>query len=78
MNETQSQQRIPPTSAVTVPEPVEGKACPIRNPWIRRLGFLGFMFFFIKGLLWLAVPGALVALGTCRGEPAPQTEATAP
>lgn len=42
-----------------------GKQCPIRNPWIRRLGFLGFMFFLVKGLLWLAVPGALVTLGTC-------------
>jgi len=23
--------------------------------WLKRLGFLGFMFFFIKGLLWIAV-----------------------
>jgi len=29
--------------------------------WIKRLGFWGFMFFLVKGLLWLAIP-ALVAL----------------
>lgn len=29
--------------------------------WIKRLGFLGFMFFLVKGLLWLLVP-ALIAL----------------
>ena len=23
--------------------------------WLKRLGFLGFMFFFIKGLVWIAV-----------------------
>jgi len=28
--------------------------------WIKRLGFLGFMFFLVKGLLWLLVP-ALIA-----------------
>ncbi|HBR58690.1 MAG TPA: hypothetical protein DEA22_14675 [Blastocatellia bacterium] len=28
--------------------------------WVRRLGFWGFMFFLIKGLLWLIVP-ALIA-----------------
>jgi hypothetical protein len=29
--------------------------------WIKRLGFWGFMFFLVKGLLWLLVP-ALLAL----------------
>jgi hypothetical protein len=29
--------------------------------WIKRLGFWGFMFFLIKGLLWLIIP-ALVAI----------------
>jgi hypothetical protein len=24
--------------------------------WVKRLGFAGFMFFLIKGLLWLLVP----------------------
>jgi hypothetical protein len=23
--------------------------------WLKRLGFLGFMFFFFKGLAWIAV-----------------------
>lgn len=32
-------------------------------PWLRRVGKLGFWFFFIKGLCWLAVPGALAWLG---------------
>ena len=29
--------------------------------WIKRLGFWGFLFFLVKGLLWLLVP-ALVAI----------------
>jgi hypothetical protein len=28
--------------------------------WIKRLGFWGFLFFFVKGLLWLLIP-ALIA-----------------
>jgi hypothetical protein len=28
--------------------------------WIKRIGFWGFLFFLVKGLLWLIVP-ALVA-----------------
>ncbi len=24
-------------------------------PWIKRLGFAGFMFFFIKGLIWIFI-----------------------
>jgi hypothetical protein len=24
-------------------------------PWIRRIGVVGFLFFLIKGLIWLAV-----------------------
>ena len=27
--------------------------------WIKRLGVAGFLFFLIKGLLWLLVPGLL-------------------
>ena len=23
--------------------------------WLKRLGFFGFMFFFVKGLAWIAV-----------------------
>ncbi len=29
--------------------------------WIKRLGLWGFLFFLVKGLLWLAIP-ALLAL----------------
>jgi len=29
--------------------------------WIKRLGFWGFLFFLVKGLLWLLVP-ALIAI----------------
>jgi len=29
--------------------------------WIKRLGFWGFVFFLVKGLLWLIIP-ALVAI----------------
>ena len=29
------------------------KKCPL--PWWKRIGFLGFMFFLIKGLGWLAI-----------------------
>jgi len=28
--------------------------------WIKKLGFWGFMFFLVKGLLWLIIP-ALIA-----------------
>ncbi|MEO8085753.1 MAG: hypothetical protein ABI763_02975 [Bacteroidota bacterium] len=27
---------------------------PEEKSWIKRIGIVGFMFFFIKGLLWLA------------------------
>ena len=49
----------PTEPAVQVP--VEPKACPVPRLW-RRLGFAAFMFFLIKGLLWLIVP-ALAAAG---------------
>jgi len=29
--------------------------------WIKKLGFWGFIFFLVKGLLWLTVP-ALIAI----------------
>lgn len=32
--------------------------------WIKRLGFAGFMFFLIKGLLWLLVPALIAFLAT--------------
>lgn len=40
----------------------ESLAEPNRKPsWLRRLGLAGFLFFLIKGLLWLAIPAALMA-----------------
>jgi hypothetical protein len=39
----------------------EPKSCPVPRLW-RRLGFAAFMFFLIKGLLWLIIP-ALAAAG---------------
>lgn len=27
--------------------------------WVKRLGVAGFLFFLIKGLLWLLVPGLI-------------------
>ncbi len=33
------------------------------NNRLRKLGFYGFLFFLIKGLLWLIVPAALVYFG---------------
>jgi len=31
--------------------------------WIKRLGFWGFMFFLIKGVLWLIVPAGVAFFG---------------
>ena len=32
-------------------------------PWLKRIGVAGFVFFLVKGLLWLLLPGVLVYLG---------------
>jgi hypothetical protein len=29
---------------------------PIKKSWIKRIGVWGFLFFLVKGLLWLTVP----------------------
>ncbi len=31
--------------------------------WLKRLGVAGFLFFLVKGLLWLALPALLVWFG---------------
>ncbi len=36
-------------------------ACPVKNRWLRRLGAAGFLFFLIKGLLWLTIPAGIAA-----------------
>jgi hypothetical protein len=33
------------------------RVCPLK--WLKRLGLAGFLFFLIKGLLWLLVPGLI-------------------
>lgn len=33
-----------------------------RKPWLKRIGIAGFLFFLIKGLMWLLIP-YLVSLG---------------
>lgn len=53
-----------PILAPTMSDPTKPGAdpkCPVRPLW-RRLGVVAFVFFLLKGLLWLAVP-ALVATG---------------
>lgn len=30
-----------------------------KRNWLKKLGFAGFMFFLVKGLLWLIVPAAI-------------------
>lgn len=32
-----------------------------RGLWMKRLGVAGFVFFLVKGLLWLLIPAAIVA-----------------
>ena len=35
---------------------------PARAAWLKRAGAAGFVFFLVKGLLWLALPALLAAL----------------
>lgn len=37
-------------------------ASPMSRKLLRRLGVAGFTFFLVKGIFWLIVPAALVAL----------------
>ena len=39
------------------PEPVK-KKCPAKT-WVKRFGAAGFVFFLVKGLLWLLLPAAV-------------------
>ena len=34
------------------------KKCPAKT-WVKRFGAAGFVFFLIKGLLWLIIPAAI-------------------
>jgi len=31
-----------------------------RFAWVKKMGWLGFIFFTVKGLLWLTIPGVLI------------------
>ena len=35
---------------------------PVRA-WLQRIGVAGFVFFLVKGILWLLIPGFLVTSG---------------
>lgn len=53
-----SAEPVPPENRGDVPA---HPACPVPKFW-RRLGVTAFLFFLIKGLLWLIIPG-LIATG---------------
>lgn len=36
--------------------------------WIKRIGILGFLFFLIKGLLWILIPAGLILWRRWTGE----------
>jgi hypothetical protein len=33
----------------------------MRSTWIKRLGAAGFLFFFLKGMVWLVIAGGIAA-----------------
>ena len=45
------------------PESVPSASKGVRTLWVRRLGVVGFVFFLVKGLLWLTVPVVVYFLG---------------
>lgn len=63
MNDVEQQQRGDAESAAAAAAKPE--ACPVKNKWLRRIGAAGFMFFLIKGLLWLTVPAAIAVWRGC-------------
>jgi len=59
--DVRSSRRIPPAE----PAPTlfsQREIRPRRSifPWFRRLGWAGFVFFLVKGLMWLAAPGVIL------------------
>lgn len=44
-------------------EQEQAQQSPSRPPWLKRLGAGGFLFFLIKGLLWLLAPAFLAIAG---------------
>ncbi len=48
---------LEPARSAETPAQSKPARCPVPK-WLRRFGFAGFMFFFIKGLVWLGLAGA--------------------
>ena len=46
-------------------KPMQGTLVQPKPPpaWLKRLGVGGFLFFLIKGVLWLTVPALLAMMG---------------
>jgi len=45
------------------PDPLDASSDAPAASWWKRLGVAGFLFFLVKGLLWLAVPALAVLFG---------------
>lgn len=58
-----SQTNTSETSTSVSTESAEVKKSTLRT-WLARFGIAGFLFFFIKGLLWLIAPALLVWYST--------------
>jgi hypothetical protein len=56
---------MPPPEPKPLETLADRQACPVKNRWIRRIGAAGFLFFLIKGLLWLTVPAAIAVWRGC-------------
>lgn len=63
MGTTEQNTATSETAATAAPK-AQSEACPVKNKWVRRLGAAGFLFFLIKGLLWLTVPAAIAVWRT--------------
>ncbi len=40
----------------------ENKSIPAKTPWLKRIGLFGFLFFLVKGLVWV---GVILWAGRC-------------
>lgn len=63
MSENQSQLESTAPRRGVITATGECPVPPAGRKWIARLGVAGFVFFLVKGLLWLIVPAAIVWLG---------------
>ncbi len=56
----------PPDAPLPRAQPEAPAAEPEASPvgrWLKRFGVAGFLFFLVKGLLWLIVPALLIFFG---------------